>query len=180
MSRTVTATTSDSAAAAAAVALLDAADTLDVPVDRIKTVTSGPRVAFSAPTAVYTESGLTGGTSAPDDQDDGGAGGSGWTGEITAMITSVYLGVDEASGDSMGWNASVRIPEGPEPPRDVVLKFGGQEFQMRTGAIYTDFINYNNTGVMVRLTDVVSGNYDQHEYVQSDDPGTGTYTVAVD
>lgn len=105
MSRMVTTPTSDSDAAAKATALLTAADTLNVPLDRVKTVSAGARVGFSAPNAVYTEAALTGGVPAADEPDDpAGPGLPVITAHISVIMNGgaqqVYATVDPVPGDT--------------------------------------------------------------------------------
>lgn len=110
MSRTVKQDhANDSEAKASAIALLDAADDLGIPAGRIRTVTEGSRVGFSAPTEVYEESGLTGGQAAPDDPAFDPAGpNAGDLPEITAHFSvvvngssqQVYATVEPVPGDA--------------------------------------------------------------------------------
>lgn len=168
MSRIVTTPTSDSDAATRAGALLAAATTLDVPVERVRTVSHGARVAYSAPTEVYTEAALTGGVPAVDDFDDPPPD------NVTATVTFHYTGT--------GWTIDADLTAGI-PGRAVQLAAAGQEFPLTTGQAYTA-VGTIGAGVgtpfsaPLRLTDLDTTLFDQ-ETVPFNPELTGPYTLTV-
>lgn len=171
MTRTVKTSSSDADAAAAATALLAAADTLDVPLDRVKTVSTGTRVGFSAPTEVYAESGLTGGVVAPMDRDDPPPPPPD---SVIATVTFHYTGT--------GWTIDADLTDGI-PDREVQLAAAGQEWELTTGEAYTT-VGTIGAGVgtpfnaPLRLTDLTTTLFDQ-ETVPFNPELTGPFTLSV-
>jgi hypothetical protein len=148
--RTVKRNTSDADAASNAAALLAAADTLDADRAAIRTVSDGARIDLSAPAAVFTASGLTGGVTAPDNEGDPAPA------QPPAHLSVAVHAYDPANGDDVNVMLAAAATA---PPRAVTVAVGTFTVPLTTGQTNNSAAHFpvGWPGGTVTLTDDASG-----------------------
>lgn len=159
MTRSVRTNTDDAGAKSDAIALLAAAESLDVPVAEVRVITPVPRTAFDVPTTVYDAAVFA---------------------ENAVTITATITAHDPGGGDNIAVTVTI-ASVAPEPEHDISVSIAGFNRSLQTGDDLTDDIQFAPpwTGAMVTITDDASGESGEGELVMDGTDGEVVITLEV-
>lgn len=99
---------------------------------------------------------------------------------ITATLLAHFLGVDDLTGDGLGWSVDVDVPE-TDPVRMVVVWVNSDSTDpIGTGGSAIGAFQFNGTPIACRLVDTASGLEDDQQFEITGGEDNGPFTLTVD